>query len=76
MAYLQGRTRRTKKRKPRERSYLARNLINYWEMRTSRLRHKAVRATKITRIRMENKKRTKVKLDISKKKMMQMTLAS
>jgi len=45
-------------------------------MRTSRLRHKAVRATKITRIRMENKKRTKVKLDISKKKMMQMTLAS
>ena len=37
-------------------------------MRTSRLKHKVVKVTKITRIRMENRKRTKAKLALNRKK--------
>ena len=60
----------------KERSYLARNLINFWEMRTSRLRHKVVKVMKIIRIRMVNRKRIKAKLASNKIKMKMLTLAS
>jgi hypothetical protein len=66
---LAYRRRRKKKKKSKEKSYLARNLINFWEMRTSRLRLKVVRVTKITKTRMENRKLTKAKLATSRKRM-------